>query len=233
MSETRLAPSIEKRIEGLIEVSRRNLRGYSVTGKEAARTTITISREFGCEGFPVAERLQVLLTENSGVSWAVMDKALLEEVAKNNDLAEELFQHLGEKNRFLDDMLSTFSPHWRSDKDNYRLLCRQVTALATAGNVIIVGRGGAILTQHMEHTCHFRIIAPQEFKIRSIAKRLCMLPEEAEKLIRKKQKQRDAFIRDFLNRDVADPTLYHLIFNNAKNTVEQMADTMFHYITSR
>ena len=233
MAEKRLIPSIEKRIESLIEVSRRNLSGYSVTEAVKARPTITISREFGCEGFPTAEKLQAYLQEKTGTAWGVMDKALLEEVARNHSLSEEVLSQLGEKNRFLDDMISTFSPRWKSDKDYYRLLCKQIVALATAGNVIIVGRGASIITRKMSDCFHFRIIAPEAFKVASIAKRLHVTAEEAEKLIGKKQHQRDAFIRDFLNHDVSDLTLYHLIFNNGKNGAERIAETIGRYVLSR
>lgn len=230
MAERLLVPSIEKRLASVIEVSRRNLRGYSITDEERRSPTITISREFGCEGFPVSERLKELLEKKTGSTWGLMDKALLEEVAKNHSLAEEIFKSIGEKNRFLDDMLSTFSPRWHSEKDYYKLLCKQIVALATAGNVIIVGRGSSILTQSLTNCYHFRLVAAEGFKVRSIVKRLNLPEDEAEKLIRKKQKQRDAFIKDFLNRDVGDFTLYHLIFNNGKNSTEQMAQTICDYV---
>ncbi len=41
-----------------------------------------------------------------------------------------------------------------------------------------------------------------------------MLLEEAEKLMRRQQKLRDKFTRDFLNHENADPALYYLLFNN-------------------
>jgi cytidylate kinase len=230
MAERLLIPSIEQRLAGLVEVTRRNLSGYSVSPEVSPPLTITLSREFGCEAYLVAERLKELLDARTKTPWSIMDKALLEEVAKNHQLAEDMFHRLGEKNRFLDDMLSTFSPKWKSDKDHYRLLCKQITALAELGNVIIVGRGGAILTQKMTNCFHFRIIAPLQYKVRSIMRRVGLAEAEAEKLIRQRQKQRDEFVKDFLGRDVADPTLYHLLFNNGRNTPERIAATIADYL---
>jgi cytidylate kinase len=230
MTEKLLVPSIEKRMSTLIEINRRNLTGYSVTDKGKAMQAITISREFGCEGFPVAERLKAILEEKTAAAWVLLDKALLEEVAKNHNLSEHIFMNLGEKNRFLDDMLSTFSPRWPSDKDHYRLLCRQIVALASGGNVIIVGRGASILTQEMKNCFHFRIVASLDFKTRTIARRLNLPPVEAGEIVKKKQRQRDSFIRDFLNRDVTDISLYHLIFNNEKNSADRIAETISDYV---
>ena len=230
MAERMLIPSIEKRLAGYIEMCRRNPTGYSMPSEQKLPPAITLSREFGCEAYLVAEKLKELLDERTKVSWSILDKSLLEEVAKNHQLSEEMLRRLGEKNRFLDDMLSTFSSHWKSDKDHYRLLCKQITAVAEQGHVIIVGRGGAILTQKMTNCLHFRLIATQQYKLRSIMRRTNLAEDEAEKLIKRRQKQRDDFVKDFLGRDVADPTLYHLIFNNTKNPPARIAQTIVDYL---
>ena len=216
MEKNPLIPSIEERLRGLIEVSRRNLRQHGLADQARHRPTVTLTREFGCEGYPVAQRLQELLEQRSGQPWVVMDRALLDAVAKDHHLSAQILQNIGARNRFLDDMLSTFSPRWKSDKDYYRLLCREIIALAQQGNVILVGRGAVILTQQTGNCFHFRIVAPMRFKEESIAARMDLPMDEARDLIEVRQRQRDAFLKDFLGRDIADPTLYHLLFNNAR-----------------
>ena len=232
MTERLLVPSIEKRMASLIEVTRRNSFGYPDVDKGKAPPAIIISREFGCEGVPIAEKLKTLLEKKTGDAWAVMDKALLQEVARHHNLAEDIFKRLGEKNLFLDEMLSTFSPRWHSDKNYYKLLARQIIALATGGNVIIVGRGSAVITQKMKNCFQFRIIAPQEFKTRTVAKQHNLSHAEAGELVRKEQKARENFIHDFLDHDVADPTLYHLIINNGKTGADRIAETICNFVTS-
>lgn len=226
MVSNQLIPSIEARLRGLLEVSRRNLREHGFSDVERANPTVTLTREFGCEGYPVAERLQGLLEKRSGKPWVVMDRALLDEVARDHNLSEEILRNLGVKNRFLDDMLSTFTPRWKSDKDYYRLLCRQIVALATEGNVILVGRGASILTQDTGNCYHFRIIAPMSFKVKSVAARCGLSADQAQDMVREKQRQRDAFLMDFLGRNIADPTLYHLVFNNARFSAGEIAALM-------
>jgi cytidylate kinase len=226
MSGNKLIPSIEARLQGLIEVSRRNRREHGIDKAERLRPTVTLTREFGCEGYPVAEKLQELLEKRSGTPWVVMDRALLEAVARDNNLSSQMLEKIGGRNRFLDDMLSTFSTHWKSDSDYYRLLCRQIIALAQEGNVILVGRGASILTQHMGNCYHFRVVAPLSFKVNSIATRLDLTPDQAREMIVGRQRQRDTFLKDFLGRDIADPTLYHLLFNNARCPAGQIAALM-------
>lgn len=226
MAKNVLIPSIEERLRGYIELSRRNLREHGLAKSARVHPTVTLTREFGCEGYPVAQRLQTLLEKRSGQPWVVMDRALLDAVAKDHNLSAQILQNLGTKNRFLDDMLSTFTPRWKSDKDYYRLLCRQIISLAEEGNVILVGRGAVILTQETGNCFHFRIVAPMRFKQESIAARMGLTPDEAQDLIQVRQRQRDAFLKDFLGRDVADPTLYHLLFNNARCSAGRIAALM-------
>jgi len=224
MSERMLIPSIEARLQGLIEVSRRNLQEHGVANAELLRPTVTLTREFGCEGYAVAEKLQALLEKRSGVPWVVMDRALLEAVAADQHLSAQVLDNLGARNRFLDDMFSTFSSNWKSEKDYYRLLSRQIIALAQGGHVILVGRGASILTQQMGNCYHFRIVAPLSFKVNSIVARTNLARDAAQDLIHSRQRQRDAFLKDFLGRDIADPTLYHLLFNNARCSSGRIAE---------
>jgi cytidylate kinase len=227
MPESRLIPSIDKRLGAFLEVSRRQ---GAQPGEASHKPAITISREFGCEAYPMAELLRQQLESSTRQSWTLMDKALLDEVAKSHNLSEQVLHSLGEKNRFLDEFLSTFSPRWKSDRDYYRLLCKQIIALAEEGNVIIVGRGGAQVTQRMKNCWHFRLFGSPAFKVASIAKRLSIDKGEAEPLVEKRQKERDRFIRDFLDCDPYDLNVYHLVFNNDRSGPAKIAETIADYV---
>jgi cytidylate kinase len=222
MSGLSLNATIEKRLETLVELGRRNQILNQVEQSEF-RPTITISREFGCEGFAVAQVAQSLLQEETGTGWGLMDKEVIGRMAGERNEAMETLRRLGEKNGFLDEMMSTLLTNWNSDKDYYRLLCSQISLFAKGGHVLFVGLGATILTQNLPNCYQFRIVAPMEYRVESISRRHNMSRDEAYNYIQKNQKQRVAFINQFLNRDVADPTLYHMIFNREKNTIEQIA----------
>lgn len=226
MTKNILIPAIEGRLQSYLEVSRRGLMEHELGKDERRHPTVTLTREFGCEGYPVAERLQGVLEKRTGRRWAVMDHALLEAVAKEQDLSPEVLQRVGLRNRVMDEVLSTFSSRWKSDKDYFQLLARQIMLLAQQGNVILVGRGASIVTQEVGNSFHFRLIAPMEFKVASISARMGLSADEARDVIEGRQRQRDAFLKDFLGRDISDPTLYHLIFNNARCTATRIAELM-------
>jgi len=229
MSESKLIPSIDNRLSALLEVSRRQA---ACAEKPPQKPTITISREFGCEAYPMGELLRQQMESRTKESWALMDKALLDEVAKNHALSEQVLKNLGDKNRFLDDFFSTFSNRWKSEKDYYRLLSRQIIALAEQGNVILVGRGAPIVTARMKNCFNFRMFASDAFKIASIGKRLGLDEGDARTLVERRQKERDKFIRDFLDRDPYDLSVYNLIFNNDRNSAAKTAQIIADYVLS-
>ena len=231
MSEKLLVPSIEMRLRSLLEINRR--KDESDASLYKVHPTITISREFGCEAYPMTMHLQEIMEKKTGQPWTIMDKALLEEVAKHHQLSEELVGRLGKnKSRIMDEVLATFSPNWKSDNDYFRMLCKYLFSIAEKGNSIIVGRGSAIVTQQLKNCYHFRLYASHGFKVASIAKRINISREEAESIVDKNQKQRDAFIHAYFNLDPRDLRFYHMVFNNDKNTPERIAQMIAEYVTT-
>jgi len=231
MPENILIPSVDLRIGSLEEYNRRQKeKASSHHRKPKPRPCITISREYGCTGYPAAELLRETLMQKTGDEWVLIDKAVLEEVARRHNLSDEILQTLGENNRILDEVLATFSSRWKSDQEYFRLLSRHVVALAEQGNVIIVEMGGAIITRHIENSYHFRIYGSETFKTATLANRLQIGMEAAEKLMHRQQKLRDHFTRDFLNQDDHDLALYDLLFNNDRCPPDKIAGTIAGYV---
>lgn len=230
MTESLLVPTIEHRLSGLIEVSRRAKLEAEKQDRKVIKPTVTISREFGCEAYPTAEKLKAILEEKTGEAWALVDRTLIDEVAKNHDLSAEILHNLGQRPRWLDDMLSTLSPRWHNEREHFQLLAQQVVAIASGGNVIIVGLGAAIVTQSMKNCFHFRIFASEDFKIASISTRAGISRADAVVMIEKRQKSREKFIRDFVNKDINNIHFFNLLFNNDRNSASLMAETMACYL---
>jgi len=231
MPDNLLIPSVDLRIGSLEEYNRRQKeKAAHQHSKPKPRPCITISREFGCEGYPVAERLRERMMQKTGDEWVLIDKAVLEEVARHHNVSEDILQALGENNQILTEVLATFSSRWKSDHDYFKLLCRHVVSLAEQGNVIISELGGAIITRHIDHSYNFRIYGSEAFKTATLTHRLQIEPEDAAKLMHRQQKVRDRFTRDFLNQDAHDPALYDMLFNNDRSSPDQIAATIETYV---
>jgi cytidylate kinase len=222
-----LAPSVERRLKAYHELSHRV---RDLTLSEPAKPTVTLSREFGCEAFPVSEELIRLAEKKTGEPWLLVDKSLLEAVAREHHVPEEIMRSLGKKPRWFDDMMATFSVNWKSDADYYRLLCTQVAMIASAGNAVIVGLGAALITRSFHNTFHYRLYAEHDFKVKSISRRLKVPVQEAEHIVLDQQKERDRVLRKLLNSDLKDPLLFHALFNNGKTKSRQIARVIFEHI---
>lgn len=231
MPDSLFIPSVDLRIGSLEEYNRKQKeKAAQHLKRPKARPCITISREYGCTGYPVAETLLKIMMHQTGEPWVMIDKAILDEVASRHNLSTDILQTLGEENRILDEFLATFSPRWKSNYDYFKPLASHIVALAEQGNVIIVEMGGAVITRHIEDSFHFRLYGSQAFRISSIATRLKIDKEEAEKLMLHRQKVRDRFSRDFLNHDNSDPQLYDLQFNNGRCNPEVIAQTIAEFV---
>jgi len=230
MPVTVLTPSVEQRLRAYHELSQR---AKSLEKDASLKPTITISREFGCEAFPVAEELIKQVEKLTGEQWVLMDKSLLDAVAKERHISTDIFRSLGRKPHWLDEMFATLSPKWKSDSDYYRLLCEEIVSIATAGNAVFVGLGAAIITKSMKNCFHFRLIAEQDFKVRSIARRMNISKQDAEIIVVDQQKERDRIIRKLLDADEHHPLYYHAIFNNGKARNQRIARTIADYVLKK
>lgn len=143
----KLEPSFHAQVERW-----RARRQQKVLPPPGNRPFLTISREFGCEAFPLAEalaqRLNAAFPTPSG--WVIYDRALMEKIAADYQLSEKLLESLEKSvHRELDDYLVTLFSRENLQLTAFHGLMRTVRALALEGHCIIVGRGGAILAHDL------------------------------------------------------------------------------------
>lgn len=198
--------------------------------------SITLSREFGCQAYPVAELLEQRLNakEESDNSWIVLDRKLLEKLAEDSGFSKTEVDQVSSTSPIFQSMISMFMGQHRAEQfEIFTYIKKAVRHFAGAGRCIIVGRGASALTQDFSNCLHIRLVAPLNFRVKVIMERLNMEEAEARQHIKTQQKHRDDFIHHFTKDSVADPSMYHLVFNNARNTPEQIATLIEQYIELR
>lgn len=219
-----LIPSIEQRESAWLQLRERLARAP----KGTRRPTITISREYGCEGFPLAERLQKLLEAASGEPWTIFDKALLEKVAVDEKLSLQLLSHLGDESHAVD-VLKTYFGYLTHDEAHAKLV-KHLVQIASSGNAIIVGRGGAVACQSLTNCFHFRLEGSFAFRASTLARRLEMPLAQAEEMVRTQSKLREKFISECLQTDITSSRWYDAVFNNERQSVETIAQACMQII---
>ena len=221
MPTQKLIPNVDRRLGAWIGVRER----VGQAPRHDAPPTITLSRQFGCEGYPLAETLQALLGARTGATWTIFDKALIERVSEETQLSERLFGRIGEQPELLD-ALANLVHGWRTQGEAYELLARYIVRIAAEGNAIIVGRGGAIVAAGLSNCFHFRLEAPLEHRIESIRERLNLDHRRAAALVAEHERGRERFLERFLHCSLADPRHYHAVFNTSRSTVERIAHSI-------
>lgn len=165
---------------------------------------ITISREMGSGGIPIAHRAAEKL------GYTLVDGEALKKVANQYGLSEEAFEQADEH-----------PPAFVAEKD-VRLLVDlhqielMVLDYALKGDVIIYGRGGQDLLKQIKSVFRVRIIAPFEERVERWAEREWLDPDLARLLVRKSDQQRAGFIKYYFDRDWDSPLDYDLVINTMR-----------------
>lgn len=190
---------------------------------------ITISRQVGAGAGQLAHRLVDHLNDvdPGEVPWTAWDRELVEKVAADHHISQELIESLGTREySWLTDLMEGFAitDTTPSEETVVRNVFTTVRALAEAGRVVIVGMGTMLTTRKMRGAVHVRLIAPLEARIEAYARRHGVSLEEAEAEVKRLEKTRNAFFARHWPSLKIDPELFHLTLNVARLTEQQMVD---------
>jgi len=226
-----LVPDVDRRISAWVEIIERKKREEAK--EKTTGITITISREFGCEAYPLAEILKKSLEAETGQNWIILDKNIIDKLSQDTNLSKTLIKDLGLASSFIQDFFSSFNSGAISKNQVFKELSEIILRVAKEGNAIIVGRGAAIITQYLENCIHFRLEAPLEFRIKSISKRAQLDPEEAEKIVLESSANREKFLKDFLNTEAGNPDYYKAIYDNSENSIKNIAESILAHVKEK
>jgi len=160
---------------------------------------ICISREVGCGGVNIARLLAIEL-EKPGTckKWKVLSKEILEESARELNMNPNKLRHYlkeGDHSLF-DDILSALSEKKHvSDRKIINTLIDLVTSVANDGYCIIVGRGGHIITRNIQRSLSVKLVAPINWRIKSVMEKFNFNIREAADFIEKTEIERENFLR--------------------------------------
>ena len=210
---------------------------------------ITISRQLGSEGLPVARRVAEVL------GYQCLDRAIVSETARMSDIPEGEVERHDERGQNLIERVLTHifggpssayslgamggefgvamvPPAMLNEIAQSRIPDREdiistiediIKTAARRGSVVIIGRGSQALLKDGAEVLHVRLMAPPEVRIQRIAAQEGISEEEAGNLIRETDQSRERYIRQHYGVDWEDAGLYHLIVNTGRTGVEMAA----------
>jgi cytidylate kinase len=195
-------------------------------------SVITISRECGVDSEEVAS----LLAKKLG--WEYIGKHLVARIARELRISE------GEAEAFLQDAQSRllrFVDRYTcsliqkvvdrergclDDESYFNTVKKLVEDVYEDRNAIILGWGGQCLLRGKPNVLHVRLIKNEERKIDTIMKRFNIDRKAAIYHIDREEKDSKSLIQHYFKVDWNDASLYDLVFDMGKTTVEDAANTI-------
>ncbi len=180
---------------------------------------VAISRQSGSEGAEVGRAVGARL------GWSVLDRELVEEMARRLELTPNLVELMDEtrSNWFSETLLNLMNSRLVS-QDSYVALLGKVMALAALdGRVVIVGRGSTVMLPR-ERGLTVRTVASREFRIETVSRQEGLAGAAAERRVDELESSRSDFIRRHFHHDVNDCQLYDMVVNVSAFGVEGAAE---------
>lgn len=181
---------------------------------------ITLSREKGSGGRLIAH----LTAKKLGKPWKVYHKEILEEIAKESNLENELVKKMDEKNiSFIDQIIADFFGKKYFNLGNYyKSLVKTLFTVSQRGNAVIIGRGANFL---LPQSLKVRIICEMEQRIKWEMEYEHYSRKEAIGIIKKSDEERTEFSKALFNHDPRKAHHYDLVIRTGPHlSIEDASD---------
>ncbi|HIT47794.1 MAG TPA: cytidylate kinase-like family protein [Candidatus Cryptobacteroides merdipullorum] len=178
------------------------------------RIIINIGRQFGSGGRTVAS----IIGDKLGVE--VYDNELILKAAERSGVKPEFFRHNDEKKRFF---TFGYSQNAINDEGLFKIQSDTIRGIAESGSAIFVGRAADYVLRDMKCLDVF-VCAPFEWRRDLVSERAKMSPEDAAKLIQKKDKSRESWYNFFTFGNWGVASNYDLCLDSSILGLEGTAD---------
>ena len=183
---------------------------------------ITISREMGSGGKPIAN----MVAKRLGKNWKVYDQEIIDEIAKESHLEKKLIKSIDEKKLpFADELIAEmFGRRFLNMSAYYRHLVKVLSLIGQRGYAIILGRGANFI---FPHALKIRIIADMNQRITWQMTHEGITRQEAVKRIEDSDEERRLFVQTLFNHDQKKPHHYDMVIRTGPNlTIEDATDVI-------
>ena len=195
---------------------------------------ITISRQFGAGGSEVARRVAATL------DWSLVDNEVVDKVAQRAGLSPaEVAAHDERAPGFIERLAQTLassSPDVittdetpmpaRTEQKLARLTEKVVAEIADQDKVVMVGRAAPAVLARLTGTLHVKVVAPRDWRISVVARRLGVDLKHAEKTLNDADDNRRRYHKQYYARDWDDPCNYDMVLNTSALGFEEVVEVI-------
>lgn len=212
--------------ENLIQYLNRRFSLASVEEGKCCPPFITISRETGCQSYKLANLLEKQLSNFAMHKWTIVTKEHIEAALLELHLDPHQVTSIldADERSHITEILKAFEAKpYRSDRRVRGILKQFIENLARNGHVIIIGRAGAMITKELTGGLHIRLVAPINWRIKSIQEQKALSSKAAREYVLASDERRAKLIGDFSKKRPLS-TYWDLVINNEKITADEMAE---------
>lgn len=190
---------------------------------------INVGRQFGSGGRLVA----LALGRKLGIP--VYDQELIAKAAEQSGFSKELFANSDEKRNLL--ALSSFivdvgrfgsADNYMSDNQLFVIQSNVIRSLADKGPAIFIGRCSDYILRDRKCLDVF-VTATDEVRIKRIAERMNITPEQADSLMRKKDRTRETYYKYYTFGNWGVASNYDLCVDSSVLGIEGTADMIIDF----
>ncbi len=185
------------------------------------RPFITIAREPGSGGAPIARRL------GEKLNFRVRDESIVDEVAKSTRKRKAIIKRIDEKGRtYVNDIVhSVLNPEYVDGNRFAKELSRVILTFAHEGNCIILGRGGNFITP-FARGLHVNIVAPYDVRVQRAMEFEGFNEEKAKEVIARVEKERTEFVKTYFKQDLNKSNAYDITLNTTHYSIDEAVDVI-------
>lgn len=189
---------------------------------------ITITRQFGSLGRPIARKL----SEKLGIEY--YDRDIVDAVAKKTGLTVDVISNEEEvaKNNFFRMKFPLGTTTARQD-EIFRTQAQIISSLADKENCIVVGRCSDYVLRGHERCVNIYIYAPYEERMKNCVDILHLDPATAKKMISDVDKARDYYHMRYAGYLPNDESHKDIMINSAFLGIEGTADVLYEMVKKK
>jgi cytidylate kinase len=185
--------------------------------RHEAQPVVTISRQAGAGGFPLAQKLAQYLQAHdprAACPWTVFDKDLVQRVLEDHKLSdhfarfmpEDKYSHIRDT---VEELIGLHPARWTLVEKTSETILH----LAQLGNAVIVGRGANVIIGFVPNAFHVRLVGSVPQRIQRCMEYFHFSREEAAEYVKQTDQGRIHYLKRHFNKNIDDPSLYHLVIN--------------------
>lgn len=181
---------------------------------------VCISRQIGTDGRKVAGIL------GDRLGWPVFDREVLESMAGDDDARRQVYESMDQRDlSWWEETLRALMQSEFVRNDYFKKLSETLFSLARQGNCIFLGRGADLLLP-AERGFRVRLVAPEPFRIDTLAAGRAMTRKESMQQIERVEAERERFFKSHFGVAMDAPDRYDMTINVSRFSYEDAVEAI-------